>query len=177
MTLQRRQFLQSSAALGGVALLGCGPALRDVRVATLPEALQEMRRLGQAPALQSATEWGWAQTLVHLAQSIEYSMTGYPIQKSPLFQQVVGQTAFSVFSWRDQMRHDLTEPIPGSPAIAADTPLEHAALRLLTACAQFMQWEQALQPHFAYGSLTHAQYEKAHAMHLANHFAAFRALP
>lgn len=175
MTLQRRQFLKSSCVLGAVPLLGCGPPLRDLRVATLPEALQEMRRLAQAPALQSTTEWGWAKTLVHLAQSIEYSMTGYPTQKSALFQHVVGQSAFTVFSWRDQMRHDLTEPIPGSPAIAQDTPLDLAALRLLTACEQFMQWKQTLQPHFAYGALSHTAYEQAHAMHLANHFAAFTA--
>lgn len=175
MPLQRRRFLQSSLVLGAVPLLGCGPQLRDLRLSNLPAALQEMRRLAQAPVLQSTTEWSWAKTLVHLAQSIEYSMTGYPTQKSALFQQVVGQSAFSVFSWRDQMRHDLTEPIPGSAAIADQPPLGQAALRLLTACQQFMQWDKALQPHFAYGALTHAEYEQAHAMHLANHFAAFQA--
>ena len=30
-----------------------------------------------------------------------------------------------------------------------------------------------LQPHFAYGALDKAQYEQAHAMHLANHLSAF----
>ena len=174
MPVNRRQFVAAGAVLGAVPLLGCGPALRDVRITNLGAALQEMQRLGQAPALLSATSWGWSKTLVHLAQSIEYAMTGYPTQNSALFQQVVGKNALHFFGWRGQMRHDLTEPIPGSPAIAANVPLEQAALRLLTACQQFTQWRGPLQPHFAYGALTHAEYEQAHAMHLANHFAAFR---
>ena len=174
MPLHRRRFLQASLVLGAVPLLGCGPQLRDLRLTTLPAALEEMRRLGQLPRLQSTTAWSWSKTLVHLAQSIEYSMTGYPTQNSMLFQRVVGQTAFNVFSWRGKMQHDLTEPIPGSAAIAHQPPLDQAALRLLAACQQFMQWDKALQPHFAYGALTHSEYEQAHAMHLANHFAAFR---
>lgn len=174
MTHNRRNFLTASLVLGTVPLLGCGPQLRDLRVSQLPAALQEMTRLGQAPSLQSVTAWSWAKTLVHLAQSIEYSMTGYPTQNSALFQSTVGKAAFEAFAWRGAMRHDLTEPIPGSPAIDNAAPLAPAAARLLTACQQFMQWDKALQPHFAYGALTHAEYEQAHAMHLANHFAAFQ---
>ena len=34
-----------------------------------------------------------------------------------------------------------------------------------------------LQPHFAYGRLSKAEYELAHAMHLANHLAAFDISP
>ena len=174
MPHSRRAFLASGAALGTVPLLGCGPQLRDLRLSSLPAALDEMRRLGAAPALQSQTAWGWAQTLEHLAQSVEYSMTGYPTQQSVLFQRLAGRPAFQLFAWRGQMRHDLTAPIPGSPALAAGTPLAAASLRLLTACGQFLQWRGPLQPHFAYGALTHAEYEQAHAMHLANHFAAFQ---
>jgi 23S rRNA pseudouridine1911/1915/1917 synthase len=97
-------------------------------------------------------------------------MTGYPTQQSALFQRLAGRPAFQLFAWRGQMRHDLTAPIPGSPALAAGTPLAAASVRLLTACGQFLQWRGPLQPHFAYGALTHAEYEQAHAMHLANQF-------
>ncbi|MDH0383554.1 DUF1569 domain-containing protein [Comamonas aquatica] len=127
MPHSRRAFLASGAALGTVPLLGCGPQLRDLRLPDLPAALDEMRRLGAAPALQSQTAWGWAQTLEHLAQSLEYSMTGYPTQQSALFQRLAGRPAFQLFAWRGQMRHDLTAPIPGSPALAAGTPLAAAA--------------------------------------------------
>lgn len=173
MALNRRRFVAAGTVLGAVPLLGCGPALRDLRITNLGSALQEMQRLGQAPALRSTTAWGWAKTLEHLAQSIEYSMTGFPTQRSAWFQRAVGQPALAAFAWHGSMRHDLTEPIPGSPALPAQPPLEQAVLRLMTACQQFTQWQQPLQPHFAYGALTHAEYEQAHAMHLANHFAAF----
>ena len=175
MAQQRRSFIVGSLACGTTALLGCGPQLRDLQLASLPAALQEMQRLARAPALRSTTAWGWAKTLEHLAQSIEYSMTGYPTQNSALFQASIGKTAFHAFSWRGQMRHDLTQPIPGSPAIAEHPPLDQATLRLLMACQQFMAWKDRLHPHFAYGALTHAEYEQAHTLHLANHFAAFQA--
>lgn len=171
--IHRRQWLALASSLVVLPASGCGPRLRDLELTALPQALVEMQRLLQAPSLTSNTAWGLAQTLEHLAQSIEYSMTGYPTQKSALFQRTLGKPAFAFFSWRGQMRHDLTEPIPGSPAIADNAPLEQAAARLLSACQQFMQWEKPLQPHFAYGALSHAEYEQTHAMHLANHFAAF----
>ena len=176
MPLQRRRFFQTSLVLGAIPLFGCGPQLRDLRLPQLSAALEEMQRLGQAPELQSSTAWSWSKTLVHLAQSIEYSMTGYPEPKSMLFQQALGKPAFAWFRWRGQMQHSLTEPIPGSAEIEDQPPLDQATQRLLVACQQFMQWDKGLQPHFAYGALTHAAYEQAHAMHLANHFAAFRAI-
>lgn len=171
--IPRRQWLVLASSLAVLPAAGCGPRLRDLELTALPQALLEMQRLLQAPSLTSSTAWGLPQTLEHLAQSIEYSMSGYPTQKSALFQRALGKPAFAFFSWRGQMRHDLTEPIPGSPVLATHTPLAQAALRLITACQQFMQWDQPLQPHFAYGALSHAEYEQAHAMHLANHFAAF----
>lgn len=58
MPHSRRAFLASGAALGTAPLLGCGPRLRDLRLPGLPAALDEMRRLGAAPALQSQTAWG-----------------------------------------------------------------------------------------------------------------------
>ena len=173
MPLSRRHFLHASAAAAGTPLLGCGPALRELQLTALPTALLEVQRLVQAPALQSHTAWGWAKTLEHLAQSIEYSMTGYPQAKSAAFQQVLGKPALALFAWRGRMRHDLTEPIPGSPPLPESPPLALAHRRLHTACLQFLSWHGPLQPHFAYGALNHADYEQAHAMHLANHMAAF----
>ena len=169
----RRRFLHASLLLGAAPLTGCGPQLRDVRLTALPAALQEIQRLSGAASLHSRTAWSWSKTLVHLAQSVEYSMAGYPQMYSRLFQTALGQPAFAFFRWRGHMQHDLIEPIPGSPAIADSPPLAPSLLRLMTACQHFMQWQAPLQPHFAYGLLSHADYEQAHAMHLANHAAAF----
>ena len=79
------------------------------------EAQAELTRLAQAPTMQQHTTWNWGQTLTHLAQSIEYSMSGFPEAKSALFQRTVGATAFNVFAWRGRISHPLDDPIPGAP--------------------------------------------------------------
>ena len=177
MPLSRRYFLHASVAGGTAAVCGCAPALRDLPITALPAAMLEVQRLVQAPQLHTRTAWGWATTMAHLAQSIEYSITGYPQMQSPLFQKTLGRPALALFAWRGAMRHDLSAPIPGSPPLPPAPPLAWAHQRLHHACLQFLQWRGPLQPHFAYGALSHAEYEQAHAMHLANHMAAFDVAP
>lgn len=174
----RRGFLLSTVAVGVLAATttGCQDAPtvdRQLVFATLDEALRELARLAQAPVLKSATIWTLPQTLVHCAQSIEYSMTGFPQSKSPLFQSTAGSLAFKAFSWRGRMRHDLAEPIPGAPALGADTELAAGLARLQKAVVTFHATTTPLRPHFAYGELSKPEYEQAHTMHLANHFSAF----
>jgi hypothetical protein len=147
---------------------------RQLIFKSLGEALSELDRLTRAEALQPAPAWNWTQTLNHCAQSVEYSMTGFPQAKSQVFQRTVGTTAFKVFSWRGRMTHDLGEPIPGAPLLDASTPVAAAVERLKQAALAFTHWTAPLRPHFAYGELSKAEYEQAHAMHLANHFSAFR---
>jgi hypothetical protein len=149
---------------------------RQLVFATLAQALQEAVRLTAASArpLEPATAWSWSQTLEHCAQSIEFSLQGFPQPKSAWFQHTAGAAAFSVFAWRSRMTHNLAEPIPGAPALPAAVPDASAALaRLQRAARDFAAHAGPLQPHFAYGALGRAQYEQAHAMHLANHFSAF----
>jgi hypothetical protein len=72
---------------------------------SLDEALSELGRLTRAEALQPAPAWNSTQTLNHRAQSVEYSMTGFPQAKSQVCQRTVGTIAFKVFSWRGRMTH------------------------------------------------------------------------
>ncbi len=146
---------------------------RRLTFKSLDEALRELDRLTQAEALQPATAWNWTQTVNHCAQSVEYSMIGFPQAKAQAFQRTVGAAAFKVFSWRGRMTHDLGEPIPGAPLLEASNDAAAAAGRLKQAALAFTQWTEPLRPHFAYGELSKAEYEQAHAMHLANHFSAF----
>lgn len=146
---------------------------RQLVFKSLDEALRELSRLAQASTLKSTAVWTLPQTLVHCAQSIEYSLTGFPQPKSPLFQSTAGSLAFKIFSWRGRMNHDLAEPIPGAPALGADTELAAGLARLQQAVVTFHATTTPLRPHFAYGELSKAEYEQAHAMHLANHFSAF----
>lgn len=147
---------------------------RQLSFTSLDQALAELARLTQAEPLPPATAWGWSQTLIHCAQSIEFSMAGFPQPRSKVFQNTVGAAAFKVFAWRRRMTHDLGDPIPGAPALNTSTDVAAATQRLTQAAADFRQWTAPLRPHFAYGELSKDEYEQAHAMHLANHFSAFR---
>lgn len=181
----RRTFLKSGtglAALGVAAAAGVGYLLhqpgndRQLVFGSVGDAMREVERLSSASvsALAPATAWNWSQTLEHCAQSIEFSLQGFPAPKSALFQNTLGATAFGVFSLRGRMSHNLAEPIPGAPALDAATSDASAALaRLRKAVQDFAAHAGPLHPHFAYGALSKAQYEQAHAMHLANHLSAF----
>lgn len=173
----RRAFVMSTAgiAVAAVASSGCQGAA-SARVLVFPSLMaaeQELARLADARELASSAAMSWAQTLAHCAQSIEYSMTGYPQAKSRMFQHTAGAAAFTAFSWRGRMTHDLAEPIPGAPALEARLKAAQALERLRAAILSFRQWTGTLQPHFAYGELSKSEYELAHAMHLANHFSVF----
>ncbi len=174
----RRAFLVSTAATGLVVATASGcqkasAADRQLAFGSLKEAQREIERLAKAKALQSSTVWTWPQTLTHCAQSIEYSLTGFPVPKSALFQNTAGTLAFQLFHWRGRMSHDLAEPIPGAPALDSSQDANLAMARLQTAIADFHKRTTHLQPHFAYGALNKPTYEHAHAMHLANHLSAF----
>jgi hypothetical protein len=175
----RRSFITSTAgvatavvAVGTSACQG-GSKDRQLKFTSLAAAEDELAQLIKAEELVSSTTWNWAQTLMHCAQSIEYSMTGYPQTNSKLFQRTVGSAAFEAFSWRGRMTHDLAEPIPGVPLLDVKAEPARALERLRGAVLGFRQWSGLLKPHFAYGALSKEEYELAHAMHLANHFSAF----
>lgn len=143
---------------------------RKLQFGSLGAALDEAERLAQLATLDTSPFWTLPQTFVHCAQSIEYSMSGFPQMKPEIFQHTVGAAAFNYFAWRGRMSHNLTEKIPGAPSLADDTDMAVSLVRLRRAVDDFGASRQPLQPHFAYGDLDKSDYELAHAMHLANHF-------
>ena len=182
---RRRSFVAlaagSTTALGAaLGVSGCqqqGSSVNDDRQLQFPSlaaAEEELARLAQAKQLASGATWSWAQTLAHCAQSIEYSMTGFPQAKSALFQRTVGAAAIGVFAWRGRMTHNLADPIPGAPVLDAQLDPAQALERLRASILGFRNWSGPLQPHFAYGALDKKAFELAHAMHIANHLSAFR---
>lgn len=166
--MKRRQLLKSSVLLAApVSLTGCAgelehfPTWRYAREAVLELLFKE-------PKLQSA--WSLPQMLQHVAQSIEFSIRGFPELKPAWFRATLGATAFAFFNARGAMSHTLDEPIPGAPALDATVSLKASVQRLLDAMDAFSAHKGAFAPHFAYGSLDREQYERAHLMHLANHW-------
>lgn len=166
--MNRRQFLYASSAVVVAGATGAG-LVRMARPAADLDAL-----LGELSALDPATlrfrgKWSAFTVLSHLAQSIEYSMTGYPALKPAWFRHTVGPVALAAFETAGAMRHNLAEPIPGAPGLAATGNVAEALERLLTALTTFREWQAPLQPHFAYGTLSREDYAAAHLMHIRNH--------
>ena len=144
-------------ALGSPAFDSLGGALRT---------LEQLRT--DAPRMTGA--WDLAQVLHHAAQSVEYSMVGFPELKPAWFRASLGSYAFALFNARGQMSHSLDEPIPGAPPLAAGQALAPAIDRVLAALRAFDRHAGTLAPHFAYGALDKPAYARAHLMHLANHW-------
>ena len=169
--MQRRTLLKG-AAVGGVAVLGAGFWALPTGTAPAARSLEGARSVlagFQGKALVSIKGWTPTEVFNHCAQSIEYSMEGYPQLKPAWFRNSVGPVAFAVFSARGAMRHPLDQPIPGAPAIDSPVAVSAALARLQQAFARFAAHQGALQPHFAYGELSHAEYAEAHVLHLYNH--------
>ncbi len=128
-------------------------------------------------SIETTGVWEVARTFNHLAQSVEYSMTGYPVLKSKFFRDYVGTLAFTVFQAKGRMTHGLAEEIPGEIVDQDNTNPTRARVRLIKALENFNElneYEESLQPHFAYGELNKKQYALAHAMHVNNHLEEFR---
>ncbi|MBE7484105.1 MAG: DUF1569 domain-containing protein [Polyangiaceae bacterium] len=141
-----------------------------MRATSFREVRALLEGLGDAPAL--AGPWSYSEVLQHCAQSIECSMQGYPKLRSGLFRATIGRIAKRKFLKQGHMSHDLAAAIPGAPALDPALPLEAARERLLTAMGRFEALAAEPKEHLAYGPCTKAEYERLHAMHVANHLGA-----
>lgn len=176
--MDRRRALKTTTVLlaapaVATQLAACSGRLKALT--TWKEAQQAVLDLLFTPKVVQGNPWNLSQVLQHLAQSIEFSMQGFPALKGAWFRSSVGSAAFAVFNARGAMSHNLEEPIPGAPALDASEALKISVNRLLAAMDAFAQFKGTLRPHFAYGELTKPQYERAHLMHLANHWTQFHA--
>lgn len=171
--MKRRQFLKKSI-IGGT-IIAIGGAYFWLKTGdgtdhlTIASAIQQLDSL-KDKKITSSGLWNPAQVFNHLAQSIEYSIIGYPQHKSDLFKNTLGSMAFTVFATRGQMSHSLSEEIPGAPPIKDDENLFFALKRLKQSLINFDNYKGTLQPHFAYGELSKQKYSYAHIMHMNNHF-------
>jgi len=169
--MQRRTIVKG-AALGGLALIGGGGwtalAVPTSAAISVAGARATLDALAGKP-LVSLEGWSPAEVFNHCAQSVEYSLHGYPLLKPAWFRSSAGALAYRVFSLRGGMRHALDEPIPGAPPLIEPADVVPALQRLQQAFADFETHAGELAPHFAYGALSHADYGTAHALHLFDH--------
>ena len=174
---ERRSALRRLGLVVGVGALAAPvmvslvhpAALAPERFASLEAALKTLAELKlEAPRMTGA--WDLPHVLHHVAQSIEYSMHGFPQIKPAWFRATLGSYDFALFNARGQMTHNLSEPIPGAPDIAQGQPLPPAIDHAIAALHAFDAYGGELAPHFAYGALAKPAYLRAHLMHLANHW-------
>ncbi len=171
--MRRRHMILGTAGLvaaGGAGWLGLtDPAAVKgfADRAAVDAVLNQLLTLPEAPP---TIGWPLPQVIAHCAQSIEFSLTGYPQPKPAWFRSTLGPTAFAVFERRGAMRHNLEEAIPGAPDLGSETQLSRSIARLRQAWDAFEAHTGAYQPHFAYGVLGKDQYRRAHLMHHADHW-------
>ncbi len=172
--MKRRTLLIAGTAVVAAGSAGWFTMPSGARPLTIASASDELQKLKGKP-IKILHGWPAAQVFEHLAQSIDYSMTGFPESKPSLFQSTVGAAAIAVFQVKGAMTHGLTEPIPGAPVLAENGNQEMTLDRLLKSLATFDLFGGTLKPHFAYGSLDKKSYAAAHAMHVFNHLTEFSA--
>lgn len=166
--MNRRQFLLATISVIAAGTAGVAAVRMTRPAADLDALLAELSALDPT-TLRFRGNWSAFTVFSHLAQSIEYSMTGYPAMKPALFRHTAGPLAFAAFETAGAMHHNLSEPIPGAPVLPADGNVAEALERLTHALTTFGQWQGPLQPHFAYGALSREEYTTAHLMHIRNH--------
>jgi hypothetical protein len=172
--MDRRKFLAAAAVVtvaGGVVAGGV-VAKAAVAQADLAQLFADLQAL-QGKQVQSSGVWSASEVFQHCAASIQGSMQGYPVHKSAIFKASAGKVAFTVFQAAGAMRHSLSEVIPGMPVLDAKVPFAESLTQLLATLQMFIDFSGQLQPHFAYGELSYADYALAHQMHIRNHLGEF----
>jgi hypothetical protein len=153
------------AGTGGALWLGSGSNNRPL---TINASLQTLDKLMEEKAT-TLGDWNLYQILIHCAQSVEFSMSGFPEHKPTIFKHTIGALAISTFSAKGEMTHNLSEIIPGAPLIPRSEDITSAYIRFRESMITFQSYSGTLAQHFAYGQLTKLEYERAHAMHFYNH--------
>jgi hypothetical protein len=175
--MQRGQMIKTLALGGTLAGVGGGyiwlRADHDHSSLGIPFTLEKLQTLASG-SFEKSGAWNAFQVFNHCAQSVEFSITGFPQSKSELFQHTAGQIAFSLFSARGEMSHNLHEVIPGAPELIAEGDIQLALNRLTTALRHFEAYNGALKPHFAFGLLNKPDYAVAHVLHINNHLQEFK---
>ncbi|MDT7042930.1 DUF1569 domain-containing protein [Candidatus Nitronereus thalassa] len=171
--MKRRQFLKLSL-MGGILVSFSGGGCMGLLVGKNKEELTVDSALRKLDKFTNTTivhlgQWSPYQIFTHCAQSVEYSMSGYPEHDSDLFKSTVGTLVFSYFSLQGKMSHDLTAPVPGAPPIEIKEDSTSALVRLRKALMEFQDYQGKLEPHFSYGELSKEEFTVAHVIHLNNH--------
>ncbi|MCB1176729.1 MAG: DUF1569 domain-containing protein [Leptospiraceae bacterium] len=177
----RKNFLYKSFIFSGGLVIGstienCSSGdikmVKEVRLHSLEESLTELEKLENAKSITTTGNWDINQIFEHMAQSIEYSLSGYPDNKPYIIRKTIGRIVLSKFLGQGYMSHDLNSPIPGAPTLNKNPDFKPGISRLKNAIYSFINYTGEPKIHFVYDSVSKKEYDKIHAMHIANHLSA-----
>jgi hypothetical protein len=118
--------------------------------------------------------WSPYKTFVHCAQTIDYSIKGYPKNKPVIIQKTIGKLVLKKFLKQGFMKHSLTAPVPGAPDIGEDGSSNDGLNILIKSIDQFEKYNGSLSKHLIFGEMTKEEYSMYFAMHIYNHLEEFR---
>lgn len=127
-----------------------------------------------SPDLTSTSSWTLPQAIAHCAQSIEYSLSGYPRLRSSFFRATIGPLVKRKFIRAARMKHDITAPVAGAPELPSAISFDDARARIRAALAAFDAHTGAMPPHLAYGACTKDEYATLHLLHVEDHLRSFK---
>ncbi|SHL37999.1 Protein of unknown function [Anaerocolumna jejuensis DSM 15929] len=139
-----------------------------INSSSLEDAEENLLRLKNSRDVK-CPNWNVSEICQHCAQSINYSMTGYPQLKPALIRATVGRAAIHKFLRQGYMKHDLTAPVPGGSKLDASRNSEESVDELLSTIEKFRSYSGQLLPHLLFGKLSKDEYDSYFAMHIADH--------
>ncbi|MEO3945828.1 DUF1569 domain-containing protein [Gorillibacterium sp. CAU 1737] len=143
--------------------------MSSVQWASLDAVKKELLSLEGSDAV-STKQWPLYEILAHCAQTIEYSMTGYPQMKPKLVRKTVGRMVIRKFLKQGFMKHDLTAHVPGGAKLKPQGTVQEGVELLQQAIDAFQAYSGPLAPHLIFGELSKDEYDRYFAMHIADHF-------
>jgi hypothetical protein len=142
--------------------------MKRIQLSNLHDTKKELHKLKTSQKVEWKN-WNISEICLHCAQTIEYSMTGYPKMKPLLLRITVGKLAVKKFLRQGYMKHDLTAPVPGGSSIKTTLSKEESIDELMKTIRKFESFPGTLKPHLLFGHLTKDDYDTYFAMHIADH--------
>jgi hypothetical protein len=147
--------------------------MTGLRFESLAEAARALAPLRDATSVEvSRGTWSAARALHHCAVSIECSVRGFPSVKPWLVRAIARRLVLARFMRRGYMRHDVDAAVPGVDEPDPGPAIAPAVDHLLAAIAE-LQGAQTVAPHAIFGAMSAAEYDRYHAMHIAEHASTF----
>ena len=135
------------------------------------EVLIALEKMEQYP-FKLKGDWDAHQHLMHCSQSLQLNITGYPLEKSHLFQKTIGKTVFFLFKTFGSLSHNTNAFTTGTDPIRKNG-LQEGIHEYRNQIIQFLDWKGPVKPHAFFGKLSKHDIIRYHSMHFANHLEQF----